>query len=250
MPDRLDKTFERWKAEFRPDPDLAARVRADVRSEGGYGQQRRATVAVWIGNTFSRPGLVACFAVVFVLVGIGVSQILNIGMARQGDEATLSYRLSIDPLYRLQALAGAQEFASRSLAATVKSTNNTPVLRVGLGWLEGELDLTEKQMAQVTQLHNEYESAFDELFGQLLESHRAYREFDRSRMDDDVIDYFELYDLLQTQKLLSEESTKLTEELMRKVERVISPSQRSQYRELLDRIYPRVSENSLRTADV
>lgn len=250
MPDPLDKSLARWKADFQPDRELAARVRAEVRSDGGYGQNRAMPIAVWIGNAFSRPGLAACFAAVFVLVGMGVSQLLNLGLDRQGEEATLSYRLSIDPLYRLQAMAGAQEFASQNLAPPTAATHAPPVLRVGLGWLKGELDLSQKQMTQVTRLHSEYESAFDELFGRLLESHRAYREFDRNRMDDDVIDYFGLYDLLQVQKQLSEESTQLTEELMEKVEQVISPSQRSRYRELLDTVYPKGSEDSIRTADV
>lgn len=238
MSDHLEKALERWETEFQPDRDLADRVRATARDAEGYAPRRPATVAAWIGNAFSRPGLAACFAAVFVLVGFGVSQLLYQGMGRRSEEATISYRLSIDPLYRLQAMAGANEFANRSLAPMRETPEATPVLLAGLGWLQGELNLSKEQMTRVTELHSEYEASFDELFGQLLESHRAYREFDRSRMSNDVIDYFGLYDLLQKQKELSEESIRLTEELMREVEKVVTPSQRSRYRELLETVYP------------
>lgn len=248
--DPVDEVLNRWKSEFESDSNLASRVRAQVRESGGYGTTRPATVAVWIGNAFSRPGLAASFAAVFVLVGIGLSQLLMQGFASRGEEATLSYRLSIDPLYRLEAMAGADEFKDGSLALPRSDSERPAVLLAGLGWLQGELGLSRAQLSAVTQLHSEYETAFNDLFAQLLQSHRAYRVFDRKRMDDDVIDYFEFYDLLQNQKKLSEQSTRLTEELLRKVEQVITPSQRVRYRELLDSIYPQFSKDSIETTDV
>lgn len=248
--DSLNKLLDGWKDDFRPDSSLASRVRAEADRVGNQERHRPSSVAVWMANVFARPGLVAGFAVVFVLVGMGVSQLVNNVWGGNRDEMTLSYRLSIDPLYRLQAMAGADEFANRRIVPIAQSTNEAPVLLAGLGWLQGQLDLSKAQYAQVSALHSDYEVAFDELFSQLVESHQAYREFDKGRMDNDVIDYFKLYELLQAQKHLSEESTRLTAELLSKVEQIIEPQQRARYRELLDTIYPDFSKKGPVTTDV
>ncbi len=246
--DKIDELLDRWDDGFRPDQSLAARVRAELPTERS-GESGTLTVAAWLGDALSRPGLAACFAAVFVLVGMGVSQLISGGIRDSGDEVTLSYRLSIDPIYRLQAMAGADQFASREIVPASHQDNEAPVLLAGLGWLQGALDLSEPQYKQVTALHSDYELAFDDLFAQLVASHRDYQAFDRKRMEDDVVDYFQLYELLQSQKSLSEESARLTEELLGKVEQVIEPSQRVRYRELLDNIYPRSSEESSKSTD-
>ncbi|MBK1876390.1 hypothetical protein [Pelagicoccus mobilis] len=234
----VDKLFDRWKDDFEPDPGLTARVRSALGQPRGRERDEK-SLAIWFGNAFSRPGLAAGFAAVFVLVGMGLSQLLSSsGFGGGAQDMNLSYRLSIDPLYRLQAMAGADEFANQPIQPAQHSPNDAPVLLAGLGWLQGELDLSEPQYEQVTALHGDYEMAFDELFGELLESHRAYRAFDKQRMNSDVIDYFQLYELLQTQKDLSEKSARLTEELLLKVEQIIEPEQRTRYRELLDQVYP------------
>lgn len=235
--DKIDELLDRWNDGFRPDSSLAARVR----TEAQRGESRSFSVASWMGVVFARPGLVAGFAAVFVLVGMGLSQLISGGIRESGDEVTLSYRLSIDPIYRLQAMAGAVEFANREFVQTNQRVKDAPMLLAGLGWLQRALDLSEGQYQRVTALHSDYELAFDDLFAQLVSSHRDYQAFDRMRMENDVVDYFKLYELLQSQKRLSEESARLTEELLAKVEQVIEPAQRVRYRELLDNIYPRPS---------
>lgn len=246
--DRIEELLDRWDDGFEPDQDLAARVRAELPTKGGR-DSSSITVATWIGDAFARPGLVASFAAIFVLVGMGLSQLISGGIRESGDEVTLSYRLSIDPIYRLQAMAGADQFASREIIPARHQAKDAPVLLAGLGWLQGALNLSEPQYEQVTALHSDYELAFDELFAQLVASHRDYQAFDRKRMENDVVDYFQFYELLQSQKSLSEESARLTEELLGKVEQVIEPSQRVRYRELLDNIFPRSSEESSKSTD-
>lgn len=235
--EKIEELLGRWKDDYEPDKDLPVRVRSSL------GQRREREVesgalSAWISNALSRPGLAAGFAAVFVLVGMGVSQLLSEGFGGGRGELTLSYRLSIDPLYRLQAMAGADEFANQPIASTYRESQKAPVLLAGLGWLQGELDLSEPQYEQIRAVHGDYEAAFAELFAELLESHRAYRAFDRQRMDSDVIDYFELYELLQNQKQLSERSARMTAELLGKVEELIEPEQRTRYRALLDKVYP------------
>lgn len=247
--EKIDELLDRWADGFVPDATLADRVRAQSRRHDERRPLEAGSVAVWFGSTFSRPGLAAGFAAVFMLVGMGISQLLTQGFREDREELTLSYRLSIDPLYRLQAMAGANEFANRPILPARHGSQEAPVLLAGLGWLQGQLDLSKPQYERVTALHGDYEVAFDELFAQLLESHRAYREFDKKRMDNDVIDYFQLYELLQTQKQLSQESTRLTEELLSKVQDVIEPSQRARYRELLDSIYPSFSDGGKTSTD-
>ncbi|MBD5779301.1 hypothetical protein IEN85_07330 [Pelagicoccus sp. NFK12] len=231
--DHIDKLMQRWHDRFRPDEDLAARVRARAERPASKG-----TALEWIGNALSRPGLAAGFAALFVLAGMGLSQFVPLAGKDPGEQLTFSYRLSIDPIYRLQAMTGAEQFASEGIGPGSGKSPVAPVLLAGLGWLQGELDLTEPQYRQVSALHSNYEVAFDELFAELVESHRRFRAFDRKRMKNDVVDYFELYELLQSQKRLSEQSARLTAELLGKVEAVIEPSQKARYRKLLQSLYP------------
>ncbi len=238
--DKIDVLLDRWNSAFSPDPNLAARVRAEAERSA----QREATVT-WVANALARPGLVAGFAAVFVLVGMGLSQLLPGRGRGASEELTLSYRLSIDPIYRLQAMTGAQQ----GFVASNRLSGEAPVLLAGLGWLQGALDLSEPQYKQVSALHSDYEAAFDDLFAQLVESYRDYQSFDRKRMENDVVDYFKLYELLQRQKRLSEESTRLTDELLSKVEQVIDPSQRARYRSLLENLYPRTASKRAGNTD-
>ncbi|MDQ8184494.1 hypothetical protein [Pelagicoccus sp. SDUM812002] len=242
--DKIDEILNRWDDGYSVDSELAERVRAQAEAPSP-GEE----IVVWIGNALLRPGLAASFAAVFVLVGMGLSQLITGGARDSREELTLSYRLSIDPIYRLQAMTGADQFAHQGGVATPRKPVEASVLLAGLGWLQGALDLSEPQYRKVSALHNYYEVAFDELFTELVESHREFQALDRKRMENDVIDYFKLYELLQNQKRLSERSTQLTEELLSKVEQVIEPAQRARYRKLLDNIYPRPSHMDEETTD-
>ena len=234
--DKLRRALDRWDSGFRPDSQLLFKVRAEAerRREAELSWEDERSFLGWLRNALARPVFAGGFACLFALVGVGVSQLFLHGFNRASDELTLTYRLSIDPLYRLQAVAGVDEIKGQSGSAGTQA----PVLLAGLGWLQGQLDLSRPQYERISALHGDYEGAFDDLFVRLLESHHAYQEFDRKRMSNDVIDYFKVYELLQTQKQLSEESTRLTEELLEKVGDVIEPGQRARYRKLLDNVYP------------
>lgn len=245
--DKLLRALDRWESDYSPDRGLAARVRAEGerRREAAFLREEEDSLFAWFRNTLARPGLAAAIAVMFILVGVGASQLFMQGLRPADDEVTLTYRLSIDPLYRLKAVTGVDD-----IRGSGRQNAAPQVLLTGLGWLQGELDLSQPQYDTIYRLHGDYEKAFDELFVELLESHQAYQELDKRRMSNDVIDYFEVYELLQTQKRLSEESTRLTAELLEKVEAVIEPSQRARYRKLMDNLYPSLAEAGSVKADV
>lgn len=243
MPDepKIDALLQRWNSDFTPDPLLVSRVKAQVRSAAARNRAGQPVPFLqWCAAALSRPGLAAGFAGLFLLAGFGLSQVFLQGRGAAAEELKATYRLSIDPLYRLQAIAGARERdgGRLGLGADHPPGEDAQVMVAGLGWLQGALDLSPPQYRRVSALHSDYERAFDELFLDLLESYRAYREFDRARMSNDVIDYVQFYELLQTQKRLSEESALLTEELLGKVAAIIEPDQRERYREMLSKMYP------------
>lgn len=247
--DKLRRALDRWDSGFRADPHLLFKVRAEAerRREEELAWEDERPFFGWLKSALARPAFAGGFACLFVLVGVGVSQLFLNGFSRTSDELTLTYRLSIDPLYRLQAVAGVDEIRGQASVPGAQA----PVLLAGLGWLQGQLDLSPPQYDQISALHGDYKSAFDTLFVRLLESHHDYQEFDRMRMSNDVIDYFKVYELLQTQKQLSEESTRLTAELLEKVGEVIEPGQRARYRKLLDNVYPGLAgEKDARSTDV
>lgn len=250
--DQLKRLMDKWESGFAPDPDLAYSIRARAAKERRRSRSPAATgptgLADWLRGLLGRPGFALAFASLFVLVGLGGARLLD-GVKAGADEVTVTYRLSIDPLYRMKAVAGVNGAKGRLLDSP-RRDENEQVLLAGLGWLQGELNLSSRQFRRVSELHSNYEGAFDELFLDLLASHRQYRELDRQRMSDDVIDYLEFYELLETQKNLREESLKLTGELLQQVSDVITPEQRERYRRLLDHLYPRFSEKAKASRNV
>ncbi|MDQ8204540.1 hypothetical protein [Pelagicoccus sp. SDUM812003] len=240
MPDDkdLDEVMDRWDADFRSDSNLAFRVVA----EGARRQRAQGatdSLIDWLKTALERPGLAAAFAILFILVGVGIGQFLQLRARSTEEDLTLTYRLTIDPLYRLKAVAGVDDLNSSDALKSPRLTEEQAnVLLSSLGWLQGELGLSEPQYEKISALHSDYEREFDALFVELIQSHQAYQEIDSKRLANDVIDYFELYQLLQEQRRLSEESSRLTSELMQKVSQIIEPAQRERYRKLLHNVYP------------
>lgn len=235
----LDKVMDRWESKFSADSGLLFKVMAEgARREREASSDEPGSLIEWLRGTLARPAFAAGFAVLFIFVGAGVSQFFHQGLGRNAEDLTLTYRLSIDPLYRMKAVAGIEDLKSGVAEDAQLSKEQATVLLTSLGWLQGELGLTEPQYDKISALHSDYGSEFDKLFAELMQSHQAYREIDRKRMSNDVVDYFELYELLQRQKQLSEESSRLTAELMERVSEVINPEQRERYRKLFSGVYP------------
>nr|WP_221774763.1 hypothetical protein [Pelagicoccus albus] len=228
--------LDRWKNDFHPDADLAAKVRRGASLKHLDGESG-ASLSAWVLGMVSRPLLATGFAAVFVLVGMGISRLMSGDLESGNQELTVTYRLSVDPLYRLQTIAGANEFGTDREPEDADLRPEDPVLLAGMGWLQGELNLSKPQFERVSALHGDYKIEFESLFGELLASHEAYKAFDEERMRSDVIDYLQLYELLENQKRLSERSARLTDELLSRVERVIEPKQRDRYREIVNSIY-------------
>ena len=253
--DKLDALMTRWDTGFEPDPTLVDRVRAQAASKARGAKSTTAAPTSmdpfieWLRGFLGRPAFAAGFAALFVLVGVGLNRIIDSGLRQTPDASTVTYRLSIDPLYRLKAIAGVSEVKGQQEALGLLGQGREPVLAVGLGWLQGELNLSNQQYRRVSALHTTYEEAFDELFLELLATHNQYRQLDEKRMSNDVIDYFELYELLQNQRRLSEESSRLTAELLQKVAEIIGPEQRERYERLLHNLYPNLAEPAKKTTN-
>lgn len=236
---KIDDLLSRWDVAHAPDPDLRRSVVQEIAL-----RQRRAfdeaasdenSFVAWARALASRPMLSGMAAAVFVLVGMGLTRIGTHFVSPGEDELTLSYRLTIDPIYRVQAMAGASD-----RGPTAARSAEERFLVESLGWLQTELDLSPRQFERVSALHNSYESAFNSLFLKLLASYSRYGDLDRQRMSDDVIDYIAFYELLQEQERLKAMSSELTAELIEKVSQVVGPDQRERFRRLVQESYPSV----------
>lgn len=250
----LESLMNRWESGFSSDPDLLSKVKGQIRREeavaarsGGAAPSAGVEGFIeWVRGMLTRPAFASAFAAVFVMVGMGLSQFLSGNLRSEPEGLTVTYRLSIDPLYRLQAVAGANEMKGQR---AFEGEERAPMLTASVGWLQGELNLSRAQYERVLALHSDYGDAFDELFLEMLSSHNQYRKLDQKRMSNDVIDYFQLYELLQNQRHLSEQSARLTTELLRKVSEIITPEQRERYQRLLDNIYPDLSRTDRKTTN-
>lgn len=238
--EQLDEVLDNWESGFSPDSELLVNVRSRI-EKARLDELMHASVSIdtlgdWLRLLLGRPAFALGYAALFAFVGIGAASLFTGNFNAQPEELTLSYRLSIDPLYRLETVGGSPR-AGQSATA-----NRSEVRLNGLGWLQDELDLSEPQFANVSALHTRYEQAFDEVFLDLLSSHAQYRELDKQRMSNDVIDYFQLFELLETQKRLSKESSKLTAELLKKVAEIITPDQKDRYEHLIKSLYPQAPQ--------
>lgn len=238
--EKLDQIMDNWESGFSPDPKLSVSVRSRIErarvDELLHATSSADTLGDWLRLLLGRPAFALGYAALFAFVGIGAASLFTGNHYKQPNELTLSYRLSIDPLYRLETVGGTPRVGPSTVA------NRTEVRLNGLGWLQDELDLSAPQFENVSALHTRYERAFDEVFLDLLASHSQYRELDKQRMSNDVIDYFQLFELLETQKRLSEESSKLTAELFKKVAEIITPDQKARYELLIKNLYPHTPE--------
>lgn len=249
--DKLDRLLDSWESEFEPDQDLAFKVRINAVRQREAARSRLScaeSIGEWLRLALCKPIYATGFAMLFILVGLGASRLMH-GFKQYSDQMTLTYRLSIDPLYRMQAVAGVRE-TNLGLLGGAMPEESEPVLLAGLGWLQGELNLSNSQYALVSEIHSDYERSFDQLFTDLLTSHSEYQTLDRQRRSSDVIDYLQFYELLQKQKRLREESLELTSELLEKVSEIITPEQRGRYRRMIEQVYPDGSEYSAESRDV
>ena len=242
--EKLEKLLNQWQPSCKPDPMLAERVEDQIEMlESARKPSFLAPFAEWLRGVTASPAYAGGLAVILVVCGIGISQIWKGSTHHSAEQLSSIYRLSIDPVYRLEASAEeARHAAEAALMAGLP-------LNESLVWLQGELDLDKGQYSVFIDLHTQYRESFDELFGELVELRRGYQKFEKDRKQDDVIDFMALYDLLQKQKQLREMSEELTRELLIKAAEIMEPEQKERFERMFNGPSPDLEARAATTAN-
>ena len=219
----LNEVLDQWRSPHRRDPQLTVKVWERIgQFESSERMVERNRFSEWWSDLIERPlyavGMAASLVLCGFLAGNGIP-----GLIGRGDSPSVDtvYRLSIDPMMRLESDQGMK---------TVTASLRAPAT---LKWLQQELELDPVQFERVVLLHSLYESEFEKLFGKLVDARSRYQEMEERRFEDDVIDFFSVYELVKHQEDLKKTSNELRSELLVKLAEVMAPDQWERYQSLV-----------------
>ena len=221
--EKLNEVLDQWRPPHRTDAQLTAKVWERIgQFECSERMVERNRFSEWWSDLMERPiyavGMAAALVLCGFLAGNGVP-----GLIGRGDSPSVDtvYRLSIDPLMRLESDQGI-----KAVAASLRAPAT-------LRWLQQELELDPVQFERVVLLHSLYESEFEKLFGELTVAKSKFQEMEERRFQDDVIDFFSVYELVKHQENLKKTSNELRSELLVKLAEVMAPDQWERYQSLV-----------------
>ena len=102
-------------------------------------------------------------------------------------------------------------------------------LLVQLSWIQDRLDLSSDQFMKLVELHQNYSDKFDGLYEELIRLESQYDRFEELRMNNEMVDFMALYEVLTHRKETETVANNLSRELIARVTSILTPSQRTAY---------------------
>ncbi len=226
----VHRRLDAWTFEPRPDPLLADRVIAEGERRQRHDQTTSPSpdspLLGWLTRLLQQPGFAGAFAVLFLLLGgVGTLLLLNLVSDHENPARSVEYRLVIDPLYRLNPPAEVTSVQHQIDAGSVDGS---------LHWLRRELGLDQAQFDRLRALHREYDLVFARLFEDLRTTEDRVQDFEALRRQRELVDFMEVFRVLETFRQLEAESSRSTSEYVSRVSRIVSAEQRHRLLELLE----------------
>ncbi|MBN1403848.1 MAG: anti-sigma factor [Opitutales bacterium] len=222
----LDECLRGWDVQVPQDPHLKQRVLNRIAALAEEENERAPLGLSFIGRLGGRGFFAlasACTALVLISAAFFVREH---SLARERSYAQAhSYFLLINPLAHSEFPEGAYQ----NLAP------EDPSMIDMLAWMRSSLDLSRDQFAALVELHEGYEDRFVSLYNDLCDINAQYQGFEKKRMNDDMIDFMELYDLLRERETLRECSAKTSQQFVSLVLKVLTPEQAQDYLAFLGR---------------
>jgi len=222
----LEESLAKWKVELSPDPCLKHKVLRHIaiaESSESDGPLSRIPLLRWIASRPLAAAAMTCTALMLISVSSFVWE--EHRMEEHLHAQTQSYFLFIDPPAHIAAASTAgHEFAQEE----------NPSLIDMLAWMRSSLDLSRDQFMALVELHSKYEDRFMAIYKDLSEIQTEYQAFENKRMNNDMIDFMQLYDLLRERDTLRASSEQTSRELVSLVLRVLTPEQAKSYMALLN----------------
>jgi hypothetical protein len=221
----IDERLAQWQVNAPVDPQLKQHVLrriAVLDSEDSRTGIERFSLIRWL---LSNP-IAACVFALAVLVITGTSlMVAHERSLRMQMAQSQLYFLIIDPVARAQA---ADEH-------TLAGKNGEPNVVEMLAWMKTRFNLSREQFAQLVVLHKEYSDKLMTLYAELRDLDAGYQTFEKQRLNDDMIDFMALYDLLRKRDAVRADSTTTSHQLVELVLRVLTPEQKREYLSLLNK---------------
>jgi|GEM_PF-2544588 len=221
----IEERLAAWKVDAPSDPHLKQRVLHRIaigQADENSGIFSSLLPLRWLAKCPILATTLTCVALFFACTTVYLSQQkdLNVRMA----ENSRTYFLMINPVAHVDASSKSDFYA----------TKEDPSLIDMLAWMRRSLDLSRDQFQALVALHAQYEDRFVALYKDLSEIQVEYQVFDNKRLNNDMIDFMELYDLLRERDTLRECSEQTSRQLIDLVLQVLTPEQAQNYLALLD----------------
>jgi hypothetical protein len=191
---------------FEKDPQLANHV-----------LNRIATQKTTLRRTGRREALRWVAGVAAVAALVAAAFMVSQQLERQRALREGSYLMMIDPVTR------AHSEAARDLDKTADSLIDR------LAWMQQRLDLSQEQFLQLVDLHKAYSDRFDFLYEELVQLQKQYEAFEELRLNNEMIDFIALYEVLSERKEAESSALALSQELISRVTAILRPDQRAAY---------------------
>ncbi|MCH6258515.1 hypothetical protein MLD52_18280 [Puniceicoccaceae bacterium K14] len=214
--DELDELLDAWKVPFQRDEELLQRTSKRVRSESAH-LDISSNKLVFL---LSRPLYASLAAAALVVLGVFLANVTGPRNTSSENQSIASYRSMIDPVYRLK--RGAPYSKEVNLSEST------------ITWLKDELHLSKKQYIAIESLHNSHQPLFYTLYRELESLEHGYTAFDASRKNDDVIDFIALFELLQKQKEIRQQSIEETIHLINEMYQLLSLEQQKAFEKIIN----------------
>ena len=200
----LREELRKWDVRIQPDPNTTQHVLNRIASEQFEGNRQRQSSKL-----------------IPYLLATGIAAILVIGtvfVVNQRAQTRLlqdhQYLSLIDPVTR---------------ATLHEESLSSDKLLDQLSWMQDRLDLSRDQFMQLVTLHQNYSEKFNGLYNALIELEYEYDRFEQLRMNNEMVDFIALYDVLTERKETESQANNLSQELISRVSSLLNPSQRTAY---------------------
>ncbi|HNX04816.1 MAG TPA: hypothetical protein PKI32_04905 [Opitutales bacterium] len=214
----IETRLSSWQVSVPSDPNLRQQVlrRIDIMESQGEGRSFPGRILDWVALNQLPAAIFACAAAILICA----ASIFTIGRANRDERMSHAYFVLINPVARV--------------AADNITSNGEPSVVDMLSWMKDRFDLSREQFTQLVVLHEDYNDRLMTLYRELSAIQSQYKTFDDQRMNNDMIDFMALYDLLQKRDSLRRDSVTTSNQLVELTLRVLTPQQKREFLSLME----------------
>lgn len=174
-----------------------------------------------IKSVFVQPSFSIAFAAACVLLALFLTELrTSHRQAQHNLQLVQSYLRLVDPLLDPELNTPAS-----------RSSENLDGI---LAWMKNDLQLDEKQLARIKNVHEQLSPRLLTLAGQVAQMQQTFVEFEKERQTDGQVDFLQFARYVEQRRQLDRECMESTRRLIAEASDVMTPKQKHLYLQLLD----------------